>query len=386
MTTGRRMVKRDYYEVLGLARNATETELKQAYRRLAMRFHPDRNPGDPEAEAAFKEIKEAWEVLKDPRKRAAYDQFGHAGVGAAGAGAGGGFGPGDAFSDIFGEVFGDIFGAGRRGRTRVFRGADLRYEVELDLEQAAFGDSVTISLPLAVECKACQGSGARAGAAPVGCRTCGGRGSVRMQQGFFAVEQTCPQCKGQGTMIEDPCLECLGEGRVRETKTLAVKIPAGVDSGDRIRLGGEGEAGRNGGPPGDLYVEVAVRPHPIFDRRGADLACEIPIGYAAAALGGEVAVPTLGEESTLQLKIPEGTQSGKTFRLRGKGIRPVRGGPQGDLLVQVVVETPVGLKKRQKELLREFEASLRDSGRSHSPREQGWMDKVRGFFDRLSSS
>jgi molecular chaperone DnaJ len=379
------MAKRDYYEALGLQRNATEAELKQAYRRLAMKFHPDRNPGDSEAEASFKEIKEAWEVLKDPRKRAAYDQFGHAGVGGAGGGQGGGFGPGDAFSDIFGEVFGDIFGGGRRGHARVFRGADLRYEVELELEQAAFGDTVTISLPLAVECATCHGSGAKPGSSPVGCRTCGGRGSVRMQQGFFAVEQTCPHCKGQGTTIEDPCDDCHGEGRVRETKTLAVKIPAGVDSGDRIRLGGEGEAGRNGGPPGDLYVEVAVRPHAIFERRGADLACEIPISYVAAALGGEVNVPTLGEQSTLQLKIPEGTQSGKIFRLRGKGIRPVRGGAQGDLMVHVVVETPVGLNKRQKELLRDFETSLRDSGRSHSPREQGWMDKVRGFFDRLSS-
>ncbi|MFU8822459.1 MAG: molecular chaperone DnaJ [Gammaproteobacteria bacterium] len=380
------MAKRDYYEALGLQRNATEAELKQAYRRLAMKFHPDRNPGDPEAEASFKEIKEAWEVLKDPRKRAAYDQFGHAGVGGAGGGqGGGGFGPGDAFSDIFGEVFGDIFGGGRRGHARVFRGADLRYEVELELEQAAFGDTVTISLPLAVECATCHGSGAKPGSSPVGCRTCGGRGSVRMQQGFFAVEQTCPHCKGQGTVIDDPCDDCHGEGRVRETKTLAVKIPAGVDSGDRIRLGGEGEAGRNGGPPGDLYVEVAVRPHAIFERRGADLACEIPISYVAAALGGEVNVPTLGEQSTLQLKIPEGTQSGKIFRLRGKGIRPVRGGAQGDLMVHVVVETPVGLSKRQKELLRDFETSLRDSGRSHSPREQGWMDKVRGFFDRLSS-
>lgn len=379
------MAKRDYYEALGLQRNATEAELKQAYRRLAMKFHPDRNPGDPETEAAFKEIKEAWEVLKDPRKRAAYDQFGHAGVGGAGPGGAGGFGPGEAFSDIFGEVFGDIFGVGRRSRSRVFRGADLRYELDLELEQAAFGDTVTISLPLAAECGTCHGSGAKPGASPEGCRTCGGRGAVRMQQGFFAVEQTCPECKGQGTVITDPCDACHGEGRVPETKTLAVKIPAGVDSGDRIRLGGEGEAGRNGGPPGDLYVEVVVRPHPIFERQGADLACEIPISFAAAALGGEVEVPTLGKESHERLKVPEGTQSGKVFRLRGQGIRPVRGGPQGDLMVHVVVETPVGLGKRQKELLRDFETSLRDSGRSHSPREQGWMDKVRGFIDRLSS-
>ncbi|NGP54545.1 molecular chaperone DnaJ [Thioalkalivibrio sp. XN8] len=380
------MAKRDYYEALGLARNATEAELKKAYRRLAMKYHPDRNPDDPEAEAAFKEVKEAWEVLKDPRKRAAYDQFGHAGVSGAGGGPGG-FEPGDAFSDIFGEVFGDIFGGGRRGggRARVFRGADLRYELELELEQAVFGDTVTISLPLAAECGTCHGTGARAGSSPVGCRTCGGRGSVRLQQGFFAVEQTCPACRGQGTVIEDPCPDCQGEGRVPETKTLSVKIPPGVDSGDRIRLGGEGEAGRNGGPPGDLYVEVLARPHPIFERRGADLACEVPIGYAVAALGGEVEVPALGEESAVKVKIPEGTQSGRVLRLRGRGVRPVRGGPQGDLMVHVVVETPVGLNKRQKELLQAFEASLRDSGRSHSPREQGWMDKVRGFFDRLSS-
>jgi molecular chaperone DnaJ len=376
------MAKRDYYEILGLPRNATEAELKQAYRRLAMKHHPDRNPGDAESDGAFKEIKEAWEVLKDPRRRAAYDQFGHAGVG--GAGGQGGFAAGDAFSDIFGEVFGDIFGTGRRSRSRVFRGADLRYELELDLEQAAFGDNITISLPLAVECATCSGSGARPGTSPVNCQTCGGRGVVRMQQGFFAVEQTCPTCRGQGTVIEEPCETCLGEGRMRETRTLAVKIPAGVDSGDRIRLGGEGEAGRNGGPPGDLYVEIHVRPHPIFDRRGADLGCEIPISYATAALGGEVEVPTLGDESSLKLKIPDGTQSGKVFRLRGKGIRPVRGGSQGDLLVNVLVETPVGLNKNQKELLRKFETSLRSSGRSHSPREQGWVDKLRNFIDRLS--
>jgi molecular chaperone DnaJ len=281
-------------------------------------------------------------------------------------------------------VFGDIFGVGRRSRTRVFRGADLRYELELELEQAAFGDTVTIRLPVAVECATCAGSGARPGSAPATCRTCGGRGAVRMQQGFFAVEQTCSKCRGQGTVIEEPCEDCQGEGRVRETRTLAVKVPPGVDSGDRIRLGGEGEAGRNGGPPGDLYVEVQVRPHPIFERRGADLACEIPVGFVTAALGGEVEVPTLGEEPSLKLKIPDGTQSGKVFRLRGKGIRPVRGGPPGDLLVNVAVETPVGLSKSQKELLRKFDTSLRNSGRSHSPREQGWMDKLRGFIDRLS--
>ncbi len=378
------MANRDYYEVLGVPRNATEAELKKAYRRLAMKHHPDRNPGDAGAEAAFKEAKEAYEVLKDPRKRAAYDQFGHAGV-SGGAGGGGGFGGADAFSDIFGEVFGDIFGGGRRGsRRRVFRGADLRYELELDLEQAVFGDTATVRLPVQVECGTCGGSGAEPGTSPVTCDTCGGRGTVRMQQGFFAVEQTCPRCRGQGTMITSPCGDCHGDGRVREMKTLSVKIPPGVDTGDRIRLGGEGEAGRNGGPPGDLYVEVSVRPHEIFQRRGADLVCEIPVSYATAVLGGDVDVPTLGEEPSLSLKVPEGTQSGKVFRLRGKGVRPVRGGATGDLLVGVSVETPVKLTKVQKELLRKFEDSLRSSSRSHSPREQGWMDKAKAFFERLA--
>jgi len=380
------MAQRDYYEVLGLPRNATEAELKQAYRRLAMKYHPDRNPGDADAEAAFKEVKEAWEVLKDPRKRAAYDQFGHAGVsGGPGGGPGGGFQGAEAFSDIFGEVFGDIFGTGRRGgRRRAFRGADLRYEIELDLEQAVFGDSRTIRLPVQVEGEPCGGSGARPGTSPTTCQTCGGRGSVRMQQGFFAVEQTCPQCHGQGTVITSPCESCHGDGRVREMKTLSVKIPPGVDTGDRIRLSGEGEAGRNGGPPGDLYVEIVVRPHEIFERRGSDLRCEIPVAYSTAVLGGDVDVPSLGDDPSLRLKVPEGTQSGKTFRLRGKGVKPVRGGPTGDLLVDVVVETPVNLTKAQKDLLRKFDDSLRKSSRSHSPREQGWLDKARAFFERLA--
>jgi molecular chaperone DnaJ len=297
----------------------------------------------------------------------------------------GGFSGAEAFSDIFGEVFGDIFGAGRRGgRRRVFRGADLRYELELELEQAVFGDSHTLRLPVQVECQPCGGSGAKPGTSPVACQTCGGRGSVRMQQGFFAVEQTCPQCRGQGTVIATPCEDCHGDGRIREMKTLSVKIPPGVDTGDRIRLGGEGEAGRNGGPPGDLYVEIVVRPHEIFERRGSDLLCEIPVGYSTAVLGGEVEVPTLGDEPSLRLKVPEGTQSGKTFRLRGRGVRPVRGGATGDLLVDVVVETPVKLTKAQKELLRKFDDSLRESSRSHSPREQGWLDKARAFFERLA--
>ncbi|MEJ2514467.1 MAG: molecular chaperone DnaJ [Gammaproteobacteria bacterium] len=377
------MANRDYYEVLGVPRNATEAELKQAYRRLAMKHHPDRNPGDAASEAAFKEAKEAYEVLKDPRKRAAYDQFGHAGV--SGGPGGGGFSGADAFSDIFGEVFGDIFGGGRRGgRRRVFRGADLRYELELELEQAVFGDTATIRLPVQVECATCGGSGAEPGTSPVTCETCGGRGTVRMQQGFFAVEQTCPRCRGQGTMITSPCDECRGDGRTREMKTLSVKIPPGVDTGDRIRLSGEGEAGRNGGPPGDLYVEVSVRPHEIFERRGADLLCEIPLSYATAVLGGDVDVPTLGKEPSLSLKVPEGTQSGKVFRLRGKGVRPVRGGSTGDLLVGVSVETPVKLTRAQKDLLRKFDDSLRSSSRSHSPREQGWVNKAKAFFERLA--
>ena len=378
------MAQRDYYEVLGVPRNATEAELKASYRRLAMKFHPDRNPGDADAESRFKEVKEAWEVLKEPRRRAAYDQFGHAGVGAGGQGGAGGFGGAEAFSDIFGEVFGDIFGAGRRGRTRVFRGADLRYELDIDLEQAVFGDSATLRIPLRVECEVCGGSGSEPGTSPVSCPTCGGHGAVRMQQGFFAVEQTCPRCRGQGTVVEHPCDRCHGEGRVRDVKTLSVDVPAGVDTGDRIRLGGQGEAGRNGGPPGDLYVEIVVRPHPIFERRGADLACEVPISYASAVLGGEVEVPTLGEQSSLKLRIPDGTQSGKVFKLRGRGVRPVRGGGQGDLLVTVVVESPVNLTKHQKELLETFDASLRDSRRSHSPRQQGWLDKARSFFEKLN--
>jgi molecular chaperone DnaJ len=266
----------------------------------------------------------------------------------------------------------------------VFRGADLRYELDIDLEQAVFGDSATLRIPLRVECEVCSGSGSEPGTSPVSCPTCGGHGAVRMQQGFFAVEQTCPRCRGQGTVVEHPCARCHGEGRVRDVKTLSVDVPAGVDTGDRIRLGGQGEAGRNGGPPGDLYVEIVVRPHPIFERRGADLACEVPISYASAVLGGEVEVPTLGEQSSLKLKIPDGTQSGKVFKLRGRGVRPVRGGGQGDLLVTVVVESPVNLTKHQKELLEKFDASLRDSRRSHSPRQQGWLDKARSFFEKLN--
>ena len=377
------MAKRDYYEVLGLARNATEAEVKRAYRRLAMKHHPDRNPDQDDAVALFKEAKEAYEVLSDPRKRSAYDQFGHAGLSGAGAGPGG-FSAGDAFSDIFGDVFGDIFGGGRRGRSRVFRGADLRYELELDLEQAAFGETVTVTIPVMGECETCHGSGAEPGSSPTTCDTCGGHGSVRMQQGFFSVQQACPRCRGSGTMIETPCAECHGEGRTRETRSLSVKVPPGVDTGDRIRLSGEGEAGRNGGPPGDLYVEIGVRPHQIFERHGPDLSCEVPISFATAVLGGAVDVPALAGQ--VNLKIPEETQSGRVFRLRGKGIKPVRGGAEGDLMVRVVVETPVKLNRKQKTLLKDFDDAVQSSTVSHSPRERGWLDGVKQFFERLGSS
>ncbi len=378
------MAKRDYYEVLGVSKSATADEIKKAYRRLAMKFHPDRNKdGAEEAEKKFKEAKEAYEVLKDDDKRATYDRFGHDGL-KAGAGGAGGFGA-EGFSDIFGDVFGDIFGGGaRRGAgPQVFRGADLGYELKLDLETAVAGDNVTIDVPTQVSCDGCGGSGARKGSEPVQCSACGGAGQVRMQQGFFSIQQTCPACKGAGTTIADPCLDCHGRGRVRKTRTLAVKVPAGVDDGDRIRLSGEGEAGRNGGPPGDLYVEIRVKPHRIFDREGSNLSCEVPVSFATATLGGEVELPTL--DGTVSLKVPSGTQSGKVFRLRGKGVTTVRDPRQGDLFAEVAVETPVNLTPEQKELLEQFEASLREGGERHSPRAGGWLDTVKRFFERISS-
>lgn len=372
------MAKRDYYETLNVRRDASAEEVKKAYRRLAMKYHPDRNPGDSEAETRFKEAKEAYEILSDSQKRSAYDQFGHAGVN-AGAGAGG-FNPGDAFSDIFGDVFGDIFGrGGRRGRTHVYRGADLRYELTLDLEQAVFGDTRNIDVPTLVECDACGGHGAAKGSSPETCGTCDGHGQVRMQQGFFSVQQTCPRCKGTGQVITDPCRKCHGQGRVHQTKTLSVKIPAGVDTGDRIRLTGEGEAGRNGGPPGDLYVEVRVKPHPIFERDGTNLSCEIPISFVTAALGGAVDVPTL--DGKVSLRIPAETQSGRIFRLRGKGVKSARGGGIGDLYCRAVVETPVKLTAEQKALLKKLEASLDKGNNKHSPRARSWLDGVKKFFE-----
>ncbi|MEW5824579.1 MAG: molecular chaperone DnaJ [Pseudomonadota bacterium] len=385
------MTKKDLYEILGVAKNASEDELKKAYRRLAMKYHPDRNPDDKDAELKFKEAKEAYEILSDAQKRAAYDQFGHAGIdpsmGGGAGGYGGGFGGGGAsFSDIFGDVFGDIFGgaAGARGRggSRAWRGADLQYNLELTLEEAVAGTTVKIRVPTHVECAVCHGSGARPGSSPKVCPTCGGRGQVRIQQGIFAVQQTCPHCHGRGEIIEEPCDACHGAGRVIEHKTLSVKVPPGVDTGDRIRLAGEGEAGENGGPAGDLYVLIDVKPHPIFRRQDADLYCEVPIAFVVAALAGEIEVPTL--DGRVMLKIPEGTQTGRQFRLRGKGVAPVRGGPPGDLLCRVVVETPVNLTDEQKAILRQFEQALgHENGDQHRPQEKSWLDGVKKFFDDL---
>ena len=376
------MSKRDYYEVLGVERGSSEADLKKAYRRLAMKYHPDRNPGDKVSEDAFKEANEAYEVLSDASKRAAYDQYGHAGVDQGMGGGGAGFGNAN-FSDIFGDVFSDFFGGGRAGgggRGGAQRGSDLRYTLELNLEEAVRGTTVSIRVPTLVNCKPCDGSGAKKGSAPVTCPTCGGIGQVRMQQGFFSVQQTCPRCHGNGKIISDPCDSCHGEGRVEEYKTLSVKVPAGVDTGDRIRLSGEGEAGVQGGPTGDLYVVINVREHAIFQRDGKHLYCEVPISFTDAALGGELEVPTL--DGRVKLKIPEGTQTGKQFRLRGKGVAPVRGGGAGDLMCRVAVETPVNLGRRQRELLEEFRASL-EGDSSHSPKASGWFEGVKRFFGDL---
>ncbi len=374
------MSKRDYYQVLDVPKTASEADIKKAYRRLAMKFHPDRNPDDHEAEEKFKEAKEAYETLTDAQKRAAYDQFGHAGVDGMRGGGGGGFDPRDAFGDIFGDVFGDIFGGGRRGgRSQVFRGADLRYELELDLEQAVFGDTASVEFTTLAECDECCGQRRGEGLqARRPARPADGAGQVRMQQGFFTVQQTCPRCHGRGQVVNDPCGKCRGQGRVRKQKTLSVKVPAGVDTGDRIRLSGEGESGRNGGPPGDLYVEVRVREHAIFERDGAHLSCEVPVSFARAALGGSIEVPTL--DGTATIKVPPETQSGRVFRLREKGIRPVRGGATGDLFCRVVVETPVHLTREQKDLLQKFEDSLQKDGKRHHPREESWLDGVEALL------
>ena len=374
------MSKRDYYEVLGVAQNADEKEIKKAYRRIAMKFHPDRNSDDPKADDKFKEATEAYEVLTNAEKRAAYDRFGHAGVdGSAGAG---GF-SGGGFSDIFGDVFGDIFGGGGGGRSRAGpqRGSDLRYTLDISLEDAVFGKTVEIKVPTLQSCNVCDGSGAKPGTSVKTCSTCGGAGQVRMQQGFFQVQQTCPSCRGQGKVVSDPCTSCRGQGRVERSKILSVKVPPGVDTGDRIRLSGEGEAGPSGGPNGDLFVEMSVRKHAIFERDGKDLHCDAPITFSDAALGGELEVPTL--EGGVKLKIPEGTQTGKLFRLRGKGVKPVGGGSVGDLLCRVVVETPVQLTKQQRELLQQFQESLTEGGTRQSPKQTSWFEGVKSFFDDM---
>ncbi|WP_151705237.1 molecular chaperone DnaJ [Nitrincola alkalilacustris] len=377
------MSKKDYYELLGVSRDSSDRDIKKAYRRLAMKYHPDRNPDNPEAEEKFKEFSEAYEVLSDAQKKAAYDQFGHAGVQGQGGGGfhGGGF-EGN-FSDIFGDVFGDIFGGGGgQRRSSVQRGADLRYNLDLSLEEAVRGCEKSLRVPTLVACDVCDGSGAKPGTSPRTCSTCGGVGQVRMQQGFFSVQQTCPTCHGRGKVIPDPCTACHGHGRVEKVKTLQVKIPAGVDTGDRIRLAGEGEAGGNGGPAGDLYVQVSVREHPIFQRDGKHLFCEVPISFVDAALGGELDVPTL--DGRVKLKIPAETQSGKLFRLRGKGIAPVRGGSTGDLMVRAIVETPVNLNSRQKELLREFQDATEEGKGKHSPKRHGFFDSVKKFFEDMT--
>lgn len=375
------MSKRDYYEVLSVARDASEADIKKAYRRAAQKFHPDRNPDDQQAEEKFKEAKEAYEILSDGQKRAAYDQFGHAGVEGAGAG-GAGFGGGASFSDIFGDVFGEIFGANRGGqKSRVYRGSDLRYNLELDLEDAVHGTNVKIRVPTMIKCSGCEGTGAKKGSAPQACTTCGGHGQVRMQQGFFSVQQTCPRCRGTGKVIADPCTKCRGQGRVQEQKTLSVKVPPGVDAGDRIRLAGEGEAGENGGPPGDLYVQIRLREHAIFKREENNLYCEVPISFSTAALGGVLEVPTL--DGRVSLKVPEETQTGKVFRLKGKGVKPVRGGVMGDLLCRVIVETPVSLTAQQKELLRDFDKSMHNKQSKHNPQAHSWLDGVKKFFEGM---
>jgi molecular chaperone DnaJ len=369
------MAKRDYYEVLGVNRDAPEEELKKAYRKLAMKWHPDRNPDNPKAEEHFKEAKEAYEILTDGSKRAAYDQFGHAGVDQAAAGAGAGFSGN--FADAFGDIFSDIFGGGRT-RSSVYRGADLRYNLEISLEDAARGSDTRIRIPTMEECATCHGSGAKPGTSPSTCPTCHGHGQVRMQQGFFSIQQTCPRCHGSGKIVVSPCAACSGAGRVKQHKTLSVKIPAGVDEGDRIRLSGEGEAGMNGGPPGDLYVVIHLKPHPVFNRDHNDLHCEMPISFTTAAVGGDIEIPTL--DGYAKVKVPTGTQTGQMFRLRGKGIKGVRSSGHGDLICHVAVETPVNLTARQKELLAELETiNQKDDGR-HNPRAKSWMEKVREFF------
>ena len=378
------MSKRDYYEVLEVSKNAEERDIKKSYKKLAMKYHPDRTKGDKVKEETFKEIQEAYEVLKDDQKRAAYDQYGHAAFEQGGRGGGGGFGGGHGdFGDAFGDIFGDIFGGGRGGgrQSRAQRGSDLRYNVELTLEDAVKGKSLEIKVPTYVSCEPCDGSGAKKGTSAKTCTTCHGHGQVQMRQGLFAVQQTCPTCSGKGKVISDPCPSCRGQGRVEKTKTLSVKIPPGVDTGDRIRLSGEGEAGEHGAPAGDLYVQVNVRDHEIFVRDENHLYCEVPISFVTAALGGEIEVPTLGGK--VKLKVPKETQTGKMFRLRGKGVKSVRSATTGDLMCKVVLETPINLSGDQADLLRQLEEKMGKSSKKHSPKETGFFDGVKKFFDDL---
>lgn len=372
--------KRDFYEILGVPKNASDEEIKKSYRKLAMKYHPDRNQGDASAEVKFKEAKEAYEMLSDAEKRAAYDQYGHAGVdpnmrGAAGAGGFGGFG------ESFGDIFGDIFGQARRqqgGGRQVFRGNDLSYAMDITLEEAAAGKKSEIRIPSYDECDTCHGSGAKPGTSAKTCGTCQGQGVVQMRQGFFSVQQTCPHCRGSGKIITDPCAPCHGQGKVKRQKTLEISIPAGIDDGMRIRSSGNGEPGTNGGPPGDLYIEIRLQKHEVFQRDGDDLHCAVPISFTTAALGGEVIVPTLNGEAAIDL--PEGTQTGKQFRLRGKGIKGVRASFPGDLYCHITVETPVKLSEHQRKLLKEFDESLKKGGAKHSPTESGWADKLKNLF------
>lgn len=377
------MSKRDYYEVLGVSRTCTEVEMKSAFRKLAMQYHPDRNPGDHEAEIKFKEINEAYQTLSDGQKRAAYDRYGHAAF-ANGGGGGPGFGNdfSDFMSDIFENFFGETRGRGGRSSSGRERGADMRYNLEINLDEAFHGKNAELKIPTSVTCEICAGSGAKAGSQPKPCPTCGGAGRVRATQGFFSIERTCPNCHGRGEVIDDPCPNCGGAGRTTKERTLSVNIPAGVEDGTRIRLAGEGEAGLRGGPAGDLYIFLSIKPHPFYQRDGADLFCRVPISMVTAALGGEFSVPTLSG-SDAQVKVPEGTQSGKQFRLRGKGMPVLRSRDVGDLYIQVVVETPQKLSKRQRELLMEFD---QECSKENHPESAGFFSRVREFFDGLSGS
>ncbi|MBN8185178.1 MAG: molecular chaperone DnaJ [Salipiger thiooxidans] len=383
------MSKRDYYDLLGVAKGASAEEIKKGYRKKAKELHPDRNADNPDAEAQFKEINEAYDVLKDADKKAAYDRFGHAafegGMGGGGGGRpGGGFqgGQGDfasAFSDVFDDLFGDFMG-GRQGggRQRAARGADLRYNLRVTLEEAYNGLQKTINVPTSVQCGECNGSGAEGGAEPVTCPTCSGMGKVRATQGFFTVERTCPTCSGLGQIIKNPCAKCGGQGRVQKDRALSVNIPAGVETGTRIRLAGEGEAGMRGGPPGDLYIFIEVKPHEIFEREGVELHCRVPVSMTTAALGGDIEVPTI-DGGRSRVKIPSGSQSGRQMRLRGKGMPALRGGPAGDMFIELAVETPVNLTSRQKELLREFEELSEDN----NPESHSFFSSVKNFWDSM---